>query len=168
MYEYDYDYYSGVDLEFPKKSKYITNFYYSAGKVLSREYMEKILNNTKFDYTAPKENMSQAFLNFMHNENIVMQTIIDMEAYNQAVEEYQSVLSKRELEFKLKLAEEYGLPEKVGEAVYGQAYSRGHAHGLSNIASVYGDLAELAKSVMDITMESYLKENGKICLDIAY
>ncbi len=43
-----------------------------------------------------------------------------------------------------------GLNEAQHAIVYNQAYMQGHAHGYGEVESCYGDLAEMARKVLEV------------------
>jgi hypothetical protein len=122
------DYYKTVDIPYPVKSAYETTYVYSKGEILWQGTGASLIEVRK------------------QYPNAVIESHLDKEAYNEEVKVYNSAKAKRESEFVKDLFEEFDVtdnPKK--ELCYAIAYDMGHAHGFSEVYSMFSDLVELIK-----------------------
>ncbi len=67
-----------------------------------------------------------------------------MKTYREHVAAYHAISAAQEVEFRLDLEAHYGMVGHVkADLLYGKAWERGHAYGLSEVASVYADMVDL-------------------------
>jgi hypothetical protein len=113
-YDYDFDYYSGRDLEYPVR---ITKPRLSANPTPAeaRKYADDL---EAYD---PKN-----------------------KDYHRLVSEYNNAIRDRQDKLKTKLCEDYGITKKQCEVLWSAAWERGHSSGLSDVIhyfDLYHDIA---------------------------
>ena len=111
---YDFEYYSGQHLKYPKKP---------TKPSLGRN---------------PSSIEARAFADALEEYER------EFKGYEEDKRYYQSQMSALHHEFTDKLKADYGLSDEEFDVIWSEAYDRGHAYGLEEVASHFGSLYDFA------------------------
>jgi ClpP class serine protease len=111
---YDYDYFSGLHLKLPSQP---------AKPTLGRN---------------PSAIEARAFADALEDYERAFRSYEEDKSY------YQSQISALHHEFTDKLKADYGLSDEEFDVIWSEAYDRGHAYGLEEVASHFGSLYDFA------------------------
>jgi len=121
----DYDYYEGVDLEYPKHNYYTTFFIYDKGEVifksLSYDDFKKAVHEMIHQFEIiPKYNDVKNQLT--RDLGMIYQEIFDKENFDKAIKDYKNNVGLRKKQFKADVFKETGL-DKIDSIVSERLYS---------------------------------------------
>lgn len=127
-----FEYYQTTRLSYPDKSQLTTVYAYKGDSLQWQgnynEYKKLI-----------KEDCNKLTL-------WVTETVLDKDAYNKQIKDYNNELRALEEEFKQDLFKEFGVENNPKrERCYNLAYEEGHGYGLSTVYDKFEDLVELIK-----------------------
>lgn len=125
-----FEYYSKPQTPYPDKADYTTVFVYDNGEVIWEGFLE--------GYNEAKVN-----LNISH-PNCVIQRVVNEKAYREHQQKYGEEIHKLHEEFQNSLYQEFGVSDNPKRhKAFNYAWERGHAHGASEVYTVFERIVEL-------------------------
>lgn len=127
-----FEYYQTTQHTYPDKAQHTTVYAYSKGSLQWQGTLNEYKKLIEKDYDK---------LTLW-----VTETILDKEAYNKQIKDYNNELRALEEEFKQDLFKEFDVENNPKrERCYNLAYEEGHAYGLSTVYAKFEDFVELIK-----------------------
>jgi phosphomannomutase len=123
-----FDYYSKLQTAYPNKKDYITSYVYDKGVVL---------------WSGPTREKNKAELKEEY-PNALIQEVLDEDAYEARLEEYNGKGAELHSEFRKDIFEEFGVmgnPKR--DKAFAYAWDKGHSAGYSEVYGVFSDIVEL-------------------------
>ena len=125
----DFEYYSNVEIPYPKDKDFVTVFLYDNGELLFKgTWNEWHHNKEKYPSTAVK------------------QEVFDKEGYRKTKDAYKKEKRRLYLEFTEDIAREFGVQDNPKrDLLFSKAWELGHSAGYSEVYGYYEDLVDLIR-----------------------
>jgi hypothetical protein len=125
-------YYSNVNRQYPTRTAFTKVFVYKAGTVLVDGLSQSVMPKADID------------LHYKNGDTV--EYVFDEQGFNSMMLAYHSVENALYEEFKRDLFAEFDVTNNPkAEKLFGKCWERGHAHGYSDVYSIFSDFVDVIR-----------------------